>query len=62
KSVVDSSFKPGTVTLGLKEGGVSLSEMKYTKKDVPAEVMTKIDALKADIIAGKITPPTTVTP
>ncbi len=62
KSVVDNSFKPGTVTLGLKEGGVSLSEMKYTKKDVPADVMTKIDALKADIIAGKITPPTTVGP
>ena len=62
KSVVDGSFKPTTVTLGLKEGGVSLSEMKYTKKDIPADVLTKIDGLKADIISGKITPPTTVTP
>jgi basic membrane protein A len=62
KSVADNSFKSGTVTLGLKEGGISLSEMKYTKKDVPADVLKKIGTLKEDIIAGKITPPTTITP
>ncbi|MBC8103118.1 MAG: BMP family ABC transporter substrate-binding protein [Cytophagales bacterium] len=62
KSVTTDSFKSGTVTLGLKEGGVSLSEMKYTKKDVPPAVLQKIDGLKADIIAGTVTPPTTIGP
>lgn len=60
KSVVEGNFKPGEHVFGLKEGGVGLSPMKYTKKDVSPEVLAKIDALKAMIIEGKLQPPRTV--
>lgn len=39
---------------GLAQNGVALSEMKHTKDLVPAAYVEKVDALKADIIAGKI--------
>jgi basic membrane protein A and related proteins len=50
-------FKDGTVQLGLKEGGIALSEMKYTKKDIPADVLKEIEDLKQLIISEKIAPP-----
>ena len=59
QSVATDKFKPGTTTVGLAEGGVGLSPMQYTKQDVPAAAMAKIKQLQADIIAGKIVPPTT---
>ena len=59
KAVASDSFKPGTIVLGLKDGAVGLSEMKYTKKDVPAPVMAKVEALQKQIIAGTVTPPST---
>ena len=39
---------------GLAQNGVVLSDMKYTKDIVPAAYLEKVDALKADIVAGKI--------
>jgi basic membrane protein A len=60
KSVADGDFKPGTVNLGLKENGVGISEMKYTKKDVPPAVLQRVDQLKQQIIDGTLKPPTTV--
>lgn len=43
-----------TVAFGLKEDGVGLSEMKYTKDIIPAAYLAKVEAAKADIISGKI--------
>jgi basic membrane protein A len=60
KAVAGGTFKPGTTILGLKENGVGMSEMKYTKKDVPADVLAKVDGLRQQIIAGKIKPPATL--
>ncbi len=49
------SFPGGEVMdFGLAENGVALSDMKHTKEMIPAEYLEKVDALKADIIAGKI--------
>ncbi len=49
------SFPGGEVMdFGLAENGVALSDMKHTKDMIPAEYLEKVDALKADIIAGKI--------
>jgi basic membrane protein A len=59
KSVATDSFKPGSTVLGLPDGGVGLSEMKYTKKDVPADAMKTVDALRQQIIDGKIKVPST---
>lgn len=43
-----------TMSYGLKEDGVGLSEMKHTKQDVPADVLAKVDAARADITSGKV--------
>ena len=59
KAVASGTWDGGTHVLGLKEEGVGLSPMEYTKKDIPAPVLAKIDQLKADIISGKIKPPAT---
>lgn len=59
KLVSEGSFKSGEIVLGLKEGGVGLSELKYTKDKIPAEGLKKVEALKQQIIDGKLHPPTT---
>lgn len=59
KQVKDGKFQPGEQVFGLKEKGVHLSEMKYTKQDVPAEVLAKLEELSKMIVEGKIKVPTT---
>ena len=54
---VDSAlrdFKPGTRVLGLKEGGVDYALDQYNEKLIPPEIRKRVDAAKADIIAGRI--------
>jgi len=46
--------KPGVVALGLKEGGVDYAMDEHNAKLVSADMKKKVDAAKADIIAGKI--------
>jgi basic membrane protein A len=43
-----------TRNLGLKDNGVGLSAMKYTKQDVPAAILKKVDDAKQAIIDGKL--------
>ena len=45
---------PGVASLGLKEGGVDYALDDDNAKLVSAEMKKKVDAAKADIIAGKI--------
>ncbi len=54
---VYNAFKgttPGVTNLGLKEGGVDYALDENNAKLVSAEMKRKVDAAKADIIAGKI--------
>jgi basic membrane lipoprotein Med (substrate-binding protein (PBP1-ABC) superfamily) len=44
----------GNITFTLKNGGVSLGKMS---PKVPKAFLTRINALKAQIISGKIVPP-----
>ena len=60
KSVVDGDFQPGDHVFGLREGGVGLSPMKYTKEDIPPEVLARVEKLRQQIIEGNIKPPATV--
>jgi basic membrane protein A len=46
--------KPGVQSLGLKEGGVDYAMDEHNAKLVSADMKRKVDAAKADIIAGKI--------
>ncbi len=60
KAVVEGTWAPGSVELGLAEDGVGISEMKYTQKEantVYAGGKTRIEIvnqIKQDIIDGKI--------
>ncbi len=59
KDVKDGSFKPGTTYYDLKADGVGLSEMKYTKDKIPADVLKALDDVKKKIIDGTIKVPAT---
>lgn len=55
KEVQDGTFKGG-ITLGnLSNGGVSLAPYHDMDAKIPADLKSELDALKADIIAGKVT-------
>jgi basic membrane protein A len=45
---------PGLTVLGLKEGGVDVALDEHNAKLVTAAMKAKVDAARADIIAGKI--------
>ncbi len=48
------TWKGGKTVLGLKEGGVDWTLDQYNEKLVTPEMKAKVEAAKADIIAGKI--------
>ena len=57
KSFMDAykgAWKAGTSVLGLKEGGVDWAYDQYNEKLITPAMKAKVDAAKADIIAGKI--------
>ena len=58
KSVVDGSFKGGTVLYyGLKEGGAGFAMDEYNKGMIPDDVLNYVDDLKAKVISGAIVVP-----
>ncbi len=57
KDVVEGKFTPGDHSFGLRDGGVGLSPMTYTKNDIPAGDLDRIEALRKQIIEGSIKPP-----
>ena len=56
----EHKFEPGALTYDLKQGGVDLSAMKYTRKDVPADVLAKLQKLRKLVEDGAVSPPTTL--
>ncbi|SFF31789.1 basic membrane protein A [Paenibacillus catalpae] len=57
KDLIDGNWKGGqVVTLGLKDNGVGLPET--STKNVPADVLAKVEEYKQKIISGEITVPT----
>ena len=55
KDYAESKFPGGkTITLGLAEDGVGLSPMKYTKAEIPAAILAKVDDLRKKILSGDI--------
>lgn len=55
QEVIDGTFKGGSEVLGLKDNGVGLPET--SKKNVPADVLAKVEEYKQKIINGEITVP-----
>jgi basic membrane protein A and related proteins len=54
KAAQAGQWKGGTQVLGLKEGGVDWALDKDNEKLITPEMKAKVDAAKADIIAGRI--------
>jgi basic membrane protein A len=55
KAMQDGKWRGDVQVLGLKEGGVDWALDQYNEKLVTPEMKAKVEAAKADIIAGKIT-------
>ncbi|HUP89011.1 MAG TPA: BMP family ABC transporter substrate-binding protein, partial [Longimicrobiales bacterium] len=59
KRVKDGSFTGGVYSFGLKEGGVGYIYDEHNKSLIPDDVHTRVEALKQEIINGKIKVPGT---
>lgn len=59
KDVLAGRFKSGVEYLGLKEKGVGLVVDQNNKALLPPAALKKVDALKREIVAGKIKVPST---
>ena len=47
-------FKAGAQSIGLAEDGVGWADDEHNKDLITADMRTKVDQIKKDIIAGKI--------
>lgn len=59
KRVKDGTFRGETVVLGVKEGGVGLSEMKYTKDKISPGTLAKVKVAEEMIKSGSLAVPAT---
>lgn len=53
-AIKDGTWKPGVLDLGLKEDGVGAAMDEFNKDLVTEEMQSRLDAIRADIISGKI--------
>jgi basic membrane protein A len=59
KRVQDHTFKGGIYTYGLAQNGVGYVYDEHNRALIPDSVRTRLEQIKADIIAGKISVPST---
>jgi basic membrane protein A len=59
RRVRDHTFKGGIYTYGLAQNGVGYVYDEHNRALIPDSVRTRLEQIKADIIAGKITVPST---
>ena len=59
KGIQDRRPQHGHVVLGLKEGGISLTDFKYTRSAVSNADLARLKLLEQAIISGRITVPNT---
>jgi len=52
--VVNGTFEPGVLNLGLAEGGVDYALDEYNAALIPQALVDQVDSIKQDIIDGKI--------
>lgn len=52
--IIRGEFTPGVKRYGLKEGGVGLSPMKYTRHLIPDKTLEKLREIREAIILGEI--------
>jgi basic membrane lipoprotein Med (substrate-binding protein (PBP1-ABC) superfamily) len=49
----------GHVVLGLKDGGISLTDFRYTRSAVTPQMQARLETLQQAIISGRISVPNT---
>jgi basic membrane protein A len=54
KQAKEGTITSGVHVYGIAEGGIGISEMKYTKEDVPSDVLEQIEIIKSEIVSGDI--------
>jgi len=54
------AVKSGVRELGVKDGGIGLSPLKFTKSEIPASLLQRVEALKTEVAEGKVKPPKTL--
>lgn len=52
--IITGKFTHGVKTYGLRENGVGMSEMKFTRSLIPPDVLQRLDEIQAGIIHGRI--------
>jgi len=62
RTAKDGTWKPGTRALGLAEDGVGYTLDEYNDELVTSAMRQKVDAARAEIIAGKLAVPDQLTP
>lgn len=60
RKILDGELQNRNYSLGLKEGGVGLTHMTYTRMLIPEHVLRTIMSLRGEIEAGLIAVPTTM--
>jgi basic membrane protein A and related proteins len=60
KDAQDGAFAGGSKVYDLKSNGVGLSDFRNSKDKLPADLLTKLEAVKKDIVEGKVKVPTTL--
>jgi len=56
--VINGTFKGGSFRYGVAEGGIDIAPS--TSKNVPADILSKVEAIKQMIIDGEVQPPATL--
>jgi basic membrane protein A len=56
--VINGTFKGGSYRYGVAEGGIDIAPS--TSKNVPADILSKVEAIKQMIIDGEVQPPATL--
>lgn len=60
KELSDGTFKSGHREFGVKENGVGLSPMRYTRSEISPLVLERVDGLRKAIADGAVKPPKTL--
>lgn len=53
RKILEGQFQPGIYSFNLKNGGVALSPMTYTKELFPREVLAQLHRVQMEIVSGK---------
>ena len=54
KETIEKGFSAGRKTFDLSNGGVGITELKYTKEEIGKEKLKKLEQIKKDVMSGKI--------